>query len=167
MQIYIECGRILNTHGVRGQVKIEPWSNTPKDFTAYTTVYFRKGETYRPCGIVSRVNGRFILASLEGVEDMETAIPLKGKTLYVHRDQIPLREGEMLLCDMIGLPVIDATTQVVYGTLSEVEEAASGTLYYVKTEGGTVILPAVPAFIKEVSPAGVFVTPISGFFDEI
>ncbi len=168
MLTYIECGRILNTHGVRGAVKVEPWCDSPKVFTAFHTVYLLTKGNYRPVKVVScGVHGKFILLSLEGVEDVATAIPLKGEVLYVTRDQIPLKDGAMLLADMIGLPVVDATTGVTYGTLTEVEDAAAGMLYYIKTPQGEVILPAVPAFIKEVSPEGVLVTPIPGFFHEV
>lgn len=167
MLTYIECGRIINTHGVRGEVKIEPWCDSPEVFLTFREVYMEKNGIYRKVGIKSRLGGKHLIASLEGVEDMDTAIVLKGVTLYVHRDAIPVPEGEMLLCDMIGLPVVDATSGVTYGILSRIEDGAASTLYYVKTEKGEVILPAVPAFIKEVSPDGVKVTPISGFFDEV
>lgn len=169
MLTYIECGRITNTHGCRGQVKVEPWCDSPAVFTGFDRVYFRTKDLYRPCKVVSsRIAGKFIILALEGVEDMDTAIVLKGETLYVHRDQIPVPEGAVLLCDMIGMPVTDAGTGVQYGTLARVEEGMAGTLYYISTPKGEVILPAVPAFIKEVSrEKGVLVTPIPGFFDEI
>lgn len=166
--IYLECAKILNTHGVRGVVKAESWCDTPAVLASLKTVYLRTGDAYAPVPVLgASVSGRFVLLTLSGITNVEQAAPLKGKVLYAHRDDIPLRPGEMLRVDMIGLPVTDADTGRVYGTLRAVDDAAAGTLYTVATPGGDVLLPAVPQFVKEVTPDGIRITPIPGFFDEV
>ncbi len=168
MNEYLECGRITTTHGVRGAVKVEPWCDSPAVLASFDRVYIRDVRGYVPHAVLSRfIKGNMVVLTLENVPDMMTAETLKGEILYAHRDQIPVDEGAMLLSDMIGLPVIDADTGKVYGKLKRVDESPASDLYVVDTPAGEVLLPAVPAFIKEVNPDGVMITPIPGFFDEV
>ncbi len=165
---YTECGRITTTHGVRGAVKVESWCDSPDVLAGFDRVYIHDVRGYVALPVLSRfVKGNFVVMTLDGIPDMESAAALKGEVLYAHRDQIPVEDGAMLLCDMIGLPVKDAVTGVTYGTLKRIDESPASDLYVVATPGGEVLLPAVPAFIKEVNPDGVMVTPIPGFFDEV
>ncbi len=168
MNEYIECGRITTTHGVRGAVKVEPWCDSPAILAGFDRVYIHDVRGYVPHAVLNRfIKGNMVVLTLDGIPDMETAETLKGEVLYAHRDQIPVEEGAMLLCDMIGLAVKDADTGKVYGTLTRIDESPASDLYVVATPAGEVLLPAVPAFIKEVNPDGVMVTPIPGFFDEV
>ena len=105
--------------------------------------------------------------SVEGIDTREDAQAMRGVTLYLHRDQIPVAKGAMLIADMIGLPVYHAESGEKLGEISDVDDTRAGRLYSIKTEGGTVLLPGVPEFIKEISEeGGKKVTPIPGFFDE-
>ena len=104
---------------------------------------------------------------LSGVETVEQAIRLKNKILFAKREDIPTPKGAHFICDLIGLPVIDAESGRHYGILSEVIQNTVQEIYAVKTpDGDTVLLPAVPAFIRQIDEdSGVFITPIDGFFD--
>ena len=80
---------------------------------------------------------------------------------------IALPEGEFFIADLIGLPVINADTGKVYGTLTDVIQHGQD-LYEIETASGTRLMPAVPEFVREIDlEKGVFVTPIEGIFDEI
>ena len=86
------------------------------------------------------------------------------------REDIPLKRGDVLIADMIGLPVIDVETARVYGTLREVNDGVQGKLYTIETKTGDVIFPGIPEFVKEIDvERGVFIRTIPGFFadDEI
>ena len=111
-------------------------------------------------------NGQSVLLSIEGITDRDQAIAMKNTVLYLHRDDIPIEDGAMLLADMIGLPVIDANTGVRYGVITDVTEVPRGLLYTIATDRGEVLFPSVDEFIKEIDPeSGMLVTPIPGFFD--
>ncbi len=168
MNEYIECGRITTTHGVRGAIKVESWCDSPEVLASFDRVYIHDVRGYAAHKVLSRfIKGNFVVLTLDGIPDMKTAETLKGEILFAHRDQIPVDDGAMLLCDMIGLNVVDAASGQIYGTLLRIEESPASDLYVVGTPSGEVLLPAVPAFIKEVNPDGVMITPIPGFFDEI
>ena len=167
---YLEAGKIVNTHGVRGDVKSECWCDYIEVMTDDLSVLYRKkGEEYLPLTITkaSAFKG-MVLLHFEGIDTFEAANSLRGEIVYAKREDIPLDEGACFIADMLGLLVIDANTGKVYGKLKNVNDAASGQLYEIATEHGIVLLPAVPDFVKEVDlEKGIFITPIPGFFDEI
>lgn len=163
---YLEIAKIINTHGVRGAVKLEPWCDHPDLLKKIKTLYFENGTPVAVTGIKS-LNGGYLVAALSGVDTVEDAIQLKNKVLFAKREDIPVSKGAHFICDLIGLPVIDAETNRQYGTLEDVIQNTVQELYAVKTPAGdTVLLPAVPAFIQRIDEdAGIFITPIDGFFD--
>lgn len=168
-KLYLECGKICNTHGIKGDCKAECWCDTPKAMAKLKHLYLSDGGAMKEYALRSVVPfGQMVLLHLEGIETPEAAMPLKGKVLYARRDEIPVPEGAMLLADMIGLPVTDAVTGRLYGHLADIDFAPASPIYTVKTpDGKEVLLPAVPAFVREVSrERGVLITPIPGFFDD-
>ena len=166
---YLECGKICNAHGVRGLVKVEPWCDSPSVLAKQKRVFFEKRDgSYEERSILSAsVMGALVLLNISGIESREDAVALKNKVLFLHRADIPVKRGAMLIADMIGLPVVHAESGVRLGTLKSVDDAARGMIYTVATEKGDVLLPAVDEFIKEIDPErGISVLPIPGFFDE-
>lgn len=167
---YLECGRVCNAHGVRGLVKVEHWCDSPRVLAERRRVFIAKGDDFEEHAVISAsVAGQTVLMCIEGIDSREDAVAMKGTVLYLHRDDIPLPKGSMLVADMIGLSVYDAETGKLYGEISEVSDAARGKLFHVKTpSGGEVLLPDVPQFIKRINAEeGMLITPIPGFFDEI
>ena len=164
---YIECGKIINTHGARGGVKIEPWCNTPHDFASLKRVFFLEGGEYTKKKIIkSSVFKQFVLADIEGIDDMDRAMLLKNKVLYAAREDFKLAEGEFFISDLEGLEVIDADNGTVYGTLVETINRGASDIYVVKTANGERMIPAVNEFIDRIDlEKGVFVRPIPGMFD--
>ena len=166
---YLECGKVCSAHGVRGVVKVEHWCDAPSVLSSQKRVFFaEKDGSYKEVSVKgASVSGKFVLMTLDGIDSREAAQAEKNRILYLHRSDIPLKRGAVLIADMIGLPVIDIDTGRVYGELSEVNDGVQAKLYTVRCEEGDVILPAIPEFIKEIdAERGVFVRPIPGFFVE-
>ena len=165
---YLEGGRICTSHGVRGAVKAEHFCDSPKVLASAGAVYFFEGGEYRKKKVISAFcSGQFVIMTLEGIEDRESAIALRGKTLYLHRDDIPVAKGAMLIADMIGLPVSHADSGETLGVISGVSDAAGRRIYEIEYEGRTVLLPGVDEFIKEIDEErGMRILPIPGFFDD-
>jgi len=162
---YLECGKIINTHGVSGMVKIEPMCDYPEILADLTTVYFKDGASYTPVTFTrTAVQKQFVLAKIRGVDDFDAAHALRGRILYADREDIPVEEGSHFIADLIGLPVMDADTEEVYGTLSDVRNFGAQDIYMVaKPEGGEFMIPVVAEFVIRVDEEkGIFVRLIDG-----
>ena len=162
----LEIGKIINTHGVRGEVKIDPWCDSPEDFRKITRVYLAD-KTEFAVGNPRIINGNFILCSLSGIKTVEDAVKYKNKVLFVRREDLDIPEDAVLICDILGLPVIDKNTGKVYGKLTDVLQYTCQEVYEITCENGEkVLIPNVPAFIAERDTEnGIFITPIDGFFE--
>ena len=139
---FIEAGEIVNTHGVRGEVKIMPWTDTPEFLRSIKTLYV-DGKAVRVTA--SRVHKGAILASLEGVDDVNAAMRFKGKHVYIDRGDAQLEPGRFFIQDIIGAEVVTESGESV-GTLREVIDAPAGMIYVVRGETEHLI-PAVDEFI--------------------
>ena len=169
---FIECGKIINTHGCHGDIKVEPWTDTPRDLVELGRVFIGEGETKKEIKILrgSVMQGRFLMLSLEGVTDMNAADSLRNTVLYAAREDFHLEEGQYFLSDAIGLPVYDAREGregTLLGTVTDISPNAASDIYTVKTPDGTeVLVPAIPVFVADVIPGEcVRMTPIDGMFE--
>ena len=166
---YLEAGKIVNTHGVKGDVKIECWCDSPEVMASLPTLYFKQGGEYLPqkLGRRSPFKG-MVLCHFTGVESFEDANLLRGRIVYAAREDIPLPEGAVFMADLMGLPVIDADTGKQYGVIRNVQEGMASDLYEIDTGKETVLFPAVKEFVKQIDlEKGVFIRPIGGFFDAV
>ena len=165
---YIECGKVCSAHGVRGVMKVDPWCDSPAVLAAQKRVFISDAtDSYVERRVVSAsVSGNFVLMSLEGIDSREAAQAEKNRILYLHRDDIPVAKGAMLIADMIGLPVYHAESGEILGELCDVSDVAGRRIYTVKHQGREVLIPDVPEFIKEINEnTGMAVLPIPGLFD--
>ena len=147
MKEFLEAGKIVNTHGVRGEVRITPWADSA-DFLRRFRVFYIDGTPYRVLRI--RVHKSQLIAALEGVEDVNAAMALKNRVICIRREDAHLPEGRYFVQDLIGLPVrTDAGEDL--GTLAEVLDLPQGQVYVVKGKR-EILIPDVPAFILNIDP---------------
>jgi len=139
---YIEAGRICNTHGVAGEVKIEVWLDSPEFMKRFKRLFIQGREVKM---LSSKIHKGFLLAKLEGVEDVNAAMAYKGKTVHIHRADAKLPKGSYFIQDIIGALVIDEERGEI-GKLVDVMETPASNIYVVKGEAEHLI-PAVPEFI--------------------
>lgn len=164
---YLECGKIINTHGIKGAVKLESWCDYPETLANLENIFFKINDEYVEKHILTAsVFKRHVIATIEGINDIDSAASLKETVVYADRDDIPLDDGDYFISDLIGLPVIDVDSGVEYGKISEVFNTGASDIYTVKTQEGERMIPAVPEFIIEIDlERGIFVKPIEGMFD--
>ena len=139
---YIEAGRIVNTHGVAGEVKIEVWLDSPEFLKKFKRIFVDKTEMK----VLSvRTHKGFLLTKLDGVSDVSAAMTLKGKTVYIDRNDARLPKGAYFLQDIVGAAVIDELGKEI-GKITEIMETPASRVYVVQGESEHLI-PAVPEFI--------------------
>ena len=141
---YLEAGRIVNTHGVRGEMRIEPWADEAAFLTRFKYFYI-DGEPVkiRSC----RVHKTMCIVSLEGIEDINAAMEMKGKVVFINRKDAKLPKGTVFLQDILGARVVDEEGNEL-GVLDQVLPAPAASVYVVKGER-EILIPDVPAFILD------------------
>ena len=143
-QAYIEAGRIPSTHGVHGEVKIEVWLDTPEDLKHYRRIFI-DGQERKLLSV--RQQNRFVIVKLHQIDDINTAQPLKGKTVYIAREDAPLPPGGYFLQDLLDAKVVLEDGSPV-GVLTEILERPANNVYVVTDpDGKEILIPVVPAFI--------------------
>jgi 16S rRNA processing protein RimM len=142
----IETGKIINTHGIRGEVKIDPWANSPAELLDYETFYIDE----KPYGVIkARVQKKFVIAALEGVSSIEEAEKLKNKVIYISRDEMELEDGEYLLNDLIGLEAIDNDSGKSLGKITDILTPPGGEVFEIRGER-EILIPMRPEFLIDV-----------------
>ena len=164
---YLEAGQIVGTHGVRGEVRVQPWCDSPQQFATFKKLYW-DNQGKQPVKLRARPHKNIALVTLEGVDTVEAAQVLRGKMLYVDRKDLKLPKGHYLVQDLIGITVVDADTGVTYGTLTDVSQTGANAVYHMQTERGEVLIPAIPDVIIEVNTKKdiLRLRPMKGLLDD-
>lgn len=144
MNEFLDCGQVVNTHGVHGEVRIVPWADSPDFLCQFSTLYVDGAALLVTA---SRVHKGGVIARLQGVDTVERAMALKGKTVQLRRADAKLPEGAFFLADIIGLDVLGEDGQRL-GKLKEVLSPSIQQIYVVEGER-EIMIPAVPEFILE------------------
>ena len=139
---FLEAGQIVNTHGVQGEVKIVPWCDSPEFLCQFDVLYI-DGQPVRLRS--ARVHKGNVLATLEGISDVNAAMRLKGRRVFIDRADAKLPEGGYFIQDIIGAEVVTEDGESI-GALAEVIDAPASMIYVVRGERERLI-PAVPEFI--------------------
>ena len=152
MQEYLEVGQIVNTFGVKGFVKVKPFTDDITRFDLLKTVYVcRKGQMKETAIEEVKYHKNMVLLKLKGIDDMNEAEKQKGSYLKIHRkDAIPLEEGTYYIADLLGLPVYTDEGDFL-GRVDDIYNNGSTDIYVVKDDlGKQVLLPGIDEVIKNV-----------------
>lgn len=166
---YLEVGQIVGTHGVRGELKIHPWCDSAQFLCGFSVLYLdAAGES--PLKVQKlRPHKNIVLGVFEGVNSIEQANALRGKTVYIDRADATLSEGTWFVQDLLGCKVVDIDTGAEYGTLSEVIPGThANDVWTVKdAKGRETLMPAIPTVVLEtdVESGVIRIRPLQGLFD--
>ena len=144
---YIPVGQIVNAHGIKGEVKLNPMGFDPEFVADFDILYIGGKRTEVKS---ARVHKSVVLLTLPGVNDMDAALALKGKTVTICRDDVEVPEDYYFDEEIQGMTVIDCATEEVVGTVKRVLTYPAHKIYEVKGER-EYLIPAVPkVFIESV-----------------
>ena len=143
----LPTGQIVNTHGLRGHVKVMPWADAPDDLLDYDR-FFIDGREYAVEHASLQKN--MVLLKLAGVDSIDDAAKLRNKEIAICRDDVELEQGVVFIADLIGLPVFADGVEI--GKITEVLTPPGNDVYVVKGQH-TYMIPAVKEFVEELDPA--------------
>ena len=147
---YIVVGTVVNAHGIRGEVKVNPHGFDPEFVASFKTLYIGgKPVTVK----AARVHKSTVLLTLPGVETMDDALALKGKEIAIRRADAKLPEGEYFDEELVGCTVVDDATGEELGKLDRVLLYPAHKVYQVRGGAHEYLIPAVPdVFIVSADP---------------
>ena len=152
MTKYLEIGQIVNTFGIKGMVKVKPFTDNIERFSNLEKIYIKNksGQTEYKIQEV-KYHKNMLLVKFEGIENPEQADLLRNSYLIVDREtEEPLEAGRYYIVDMIGLDVFTDDNEYL-GKLEDIYNTGSNDIYVVKNElGKQVLLPAIEDVIKNI-----------------
>jgi 16S rRNA processing protein RimM len=151
-EVFLAVGRVVGAHGIRGEVKIEVFTDDPDQLPDLRRVYFDDDLTPRRLTGV-RFHGRQALLTFPDITDRDAAEALRGTTIRISGSQIrPPSEGEFFHYQLIGLSVYDESGAVL-GRLAEIITAGEVDVYVVRDrQGREQLFPALKDVVLEIDP---------------
>lgn len=162
----LEIGKVVNTHGIRGELKIQPWCDDPVIYSELEYIYIdgkrydiERARFHKNCEIVA----------VKGICNINDAELLKDKTVTVEREMLgELPEGRYYIVDLIGLCVKTDDGKEI-GFIEDVFNTGSNDIYQIKRkEKKSVLIPAIPDVVREVNIESgyVIITLMKGMIDD-
>lgn len=138
---FIEAGEIVTTHGIKGEVKVLPWLNSPEDLCDFDRCCI-EGREYKieACRVQKTCN----LVKLSGIDTMEAAQAMRGKTIELYREDID--DEVIFAAELIGVEVFCDGEQI--GRITDVLDYPGNSVYVVRGKYEYMI-PAVSAFVLD------------------
>ena len=152
MTKYLEIGQIVNIFGIKGMVKVQPFTDDIEQFENLKTIYIKNKSEQKEYEIEEvKYHKNMILLKLKGINNIEEANILRQSYLLKDREkEEPLKEGTYYIVDLLGLEVYDDNGNLL-GTLEDIFNTGSNDIYVVKNElGKQILLPAISEVIKEI-----------------
>lgn len=161
-----EIGKVVNTHGIRGELKIQPWCDEPELYDELEYIYIG-GKKYNI--IKNRLHKNCEIVAVEGIDNINDAELLKNKIVTVEREVLgELPEGTYYVADLMGLEV-KTVDGVVLGNIDDVIKTGSNDVYQVARKGKKpILIPVIDEAVNEVNidDGYVVVTLMKGLVDE-
>lgn len=164
---YLEAGKLINTHGVRGEFKLDAWCD---DLSKYLKIkkFFLDDSGEKKINVSTiRKFGKFMLIKFDEIQSLDEALKYKGKIIYVDRDDVPKSDGAEFIADIINLPAIDVKTNKIFGKIIDFTNKGSCNLYEIElNDSKTCYIPAIDVFVKNIDiNNGVYFELIEGLID--
>ena len=167
---HLLIGKIIKPHGIKGQVKVLSFAESPDAFRNFGHLYLKeKRGSERRVNISSVIMaGGGVALGLEGIEDREAAEKLKDAELYITKDQLEkLPEGEYYRHELIGLDVFTTNGQPL-GRITEVMPTGSNDVYVARQGKEEHLIPALSEVIEKIDleKGEMIIEPLEGMFDD-
>lgn len=160
-------GKIINTHGIKGNVKIYPYTDDPERFKDLD--YLLIGDGFKELKIADMfIQKGFVYVRFEGYEDINKILDFINSNVYIYdKDRVKLPKDRYFISDIVNMEVHDMEGKLI-GKVTDVIENLANDLFQVQKPSGKVFyLPARKEFIKEINVVQkvIIIDPIEGLLD--
>ncbi|MBQ9757264.1 MAG: ribosome maturation factor RimM [Clostridia bacterium] len=165
MKKELEIGQIVNTHGLRGDVKVMYWCDTPELFheLAYVNIDGEEFDIEK-----SRIHKNMVILKLKGIDDINIAEKYRNKILTVPREELgDLPDGTYYICDLLGCSVETVEGRLL-GKICDIIKTGSNDVYVVENDDKKqVLIPVISDVIKsvDIEAKRILIEPLKGLID--
>lgn len=162
---YLEAGKIVTTHGIKGEVKIMPYTDSAELLCEFDRLFIGKDKTEVYIER-SRVAKNMVIAKIEGIDTVESAEKYRNKILFMHRDDLELDDDTYFIQDLIDMEVKDADNGFVYGKITDVLQNGANDVYVVQGDR-EYLVPAIPDVVisTDIDSNIMLIRPLDGLFE--
>ncbi len=164
---FLETGKIVGTHGVKGMVRIQLWADNQDFLSGFKKVYLDKDGNDVLNIIKAAAHGNVCIAAFKGIDTIEAAEKLRNRVIYIARKDAKLPKGRYFIADLIGCKVYDADTSLLLGEISDISETGANDVWHIIQDGKEFLVPAIDDVLIniDIDNEKVIIRPLKGIFD--
>lgn len=163
---YIVVGKIVNTHGIKGDIKVYPYTDDIERFSDLENIYIGKEKLSIEIENVKYHKG-MVLLKLKGFDNINEVLHFKDEIIFIdEKDKVKLPKDNYFIYELIDCKVFDVDGNPL-GYIKDVLQNSSNDVYIVKDKDKEYLIPAVKKFIKEVNvlEKKIIIDPIEGMIE--
>lgn len=164
---FLETGKIVGTHGIKGMVRIQPWCDDIEFLNGFKRFYLdAQGETFIE-KVKIQPNGNVAIAKFKGIDTIEEAEKYRNKILYINRKDVKNQEGYFIQ-DLIGCDVLEINSGANLGKISDVSQTGANDVWHIMQNGKEFLIPVIDEVVKQVDIEAekVYIFAMKGIFDD-
>ncbi len=167
-QKYIETGKIVGTHGVKGMTRVQLWADNTDFLKQFKYIYTDKNGSGKLEIVRIQPHGTIALIAFRGVDTIEQAEKLRNTVIYIDRNDVKLPKGRYFITDLIGCKVYDADNDAYLGEITDFSETGANDVWHITNNGKEYLVPAIEQVVISVDTENekAIIRPLKGIFDE-
>lgn len=165
-KLFLQSGKIVGTHGVKGMLRVQPWCDSNEVLCSFKRLYLNNGEVEFKVE-TAKPHGNISLIKLNGINTIEEAEKLRGKILYINREDYKLPKGAYFIEDLIDMPVYDNCGKKL-GVLCDVTNSGASDIWHIKDNENLYLVPKIDEINANVDFDNnkIEITPLKGIFND-
>lgn len=163
---YLEVGKIVGTHALKGEVRVECWCDSPEFLCKFKKLYNKDGSVIYKI-LKARTHKNIAILLIDGISTIEDADKIRGTVLYIDRKDVKLDKDAFFIQDLMQMKVIDNSTGEDYGIITDIFKTGANDVYQVTKDGKDYLIPAIPQVIidTDIENGIMKIEPMKGIFD--
>ena len=168
MKKYLETGKIVGTHGVKGMVRVQPWCDSPDFLKQFKHIYTDSDGVNKWTLTSVNPHGNVVLMAIKGIDSIEKAETLRNKIIYIDRKDAKIPKDRYFIDDLIGCTVYDADSNAVLGKLTDVSQTGANDVWHITKNNNEYLVPSIDEVIVSVNVEDetLIIRPLKGIFDD-
>ncbi len=165
---FLETGKVVGTHGIRGGIRIQPWCDSPEFLCDFKKLYLdQNGQEYLTVTSI-KPHGNIVIATVKGVDTIEAAEKYRNRVLYINRRDVKLEKGRHFIDDLIGCTVFDVDSGEKLGEISDVSQTGANDVWHIKRGDKEFLIPNIPLVVikVDIDSERIEIRPLKGIFDD-